>query len=188
MTPFSTFSRNETFFFKVSSKAYTGEKMVLCSTKEASKSNSKRAAFSVLFAVGGEMCRHKNTIGSLLGLPNFISVRASLSLPAKVSLLSQENINIHPLTLPLNGQTENKVTWIQSPFLELATALKVYFIASFLVLLFMNLICFLTQMVFVFSLNLSQILLLQDKLFKSKLSWILNIWLIAIFDKMLRNI
>ena len=48
--------------------------------------------FSVLFAVGGEMCRHKNTIGSLLGLPNFISVRASLSLPAKVSLLSQENI------------------------------------------------------------------------------------------------
>ena len=92
MTPFSTFSRNETFFFKVSSKAYTGEKMVLCSTKEASKSNSKRAAFSVLFAVGGEMCRHKNTIGSLLGLPNFISVRASLSLPAEVSFLSKENI------------------------------------------------------------------------------------------------
>ena len=48
--------------------------------------------FSVLFAVGGEMCRHKNTIGSLLGLPNFISVRASLSLPVEASFLSKGNI------------------------------------------------------------------------------------------------
>ena len=110
------FSENETIlYFKVSSKAYTGEKMVLCSTKEASKSNSKRAAFFCSFCRRGEMCRHKNTIGSLLGLPNFISVRASLSLPVEVSFLSKGNIFVF-LTFILrhfHWMVKLKIKWLE---------------------------------------------------------------------------
>ena len=71
--------------------------------------------FSVLFAVGGEMCRHKNTIGSLLGLPNFISVRASLSLPVEVSFLSKGNIFVF-LTFILRHfywMVKPKIKWLE---------------------------------------------------------------------------
>ena len=93
MTPFLTFSGNETFFFsKWVQRIIQVKKWSFVQQKRQASRILNEQLFSVLFAVGGEMCRHKNTIGSLLGLPNFISVRALLSLPAKVSLLSKENI------------------------------------------------------------------------------------------------
>ena len=135
MTPFSTFSGNETIFSKVSSKAYKGEKMVLCTTKEASKSNSKRVAFFYSF------CRWGECAGTKIQLEVSWDFRISSVCARRLVYrlkchFCPKKIFFIVSTLPLNGQIKSKVTWIQSLFSEFAIALKVYFFASFLVLTF----------------------------------------------------
>ena len=146
--------------------------------------------FSVLFAVGGEMCRHKNTIGSLLGLPNFISVRASLSLPVEVSFLSKGNIFVF-LTFILrhfHWIVKPKIKWLEFSLhfwslLQLEMILYCFFpchtFYEFCMLFIPHSSCFPIK----FATNFAY----AGKLFKLKLSWILSNWFIAIFDKMLRK-